>query len=116
MNDPYCPKHEWSAGTGVRCPDCVELDALQAKIDGLRGEVKRYQERLNEESKRAAEALTALQSARDIIHDYLTHAEQDGNREELDIIDERLGAAKPKRNPKMNMYDDLQKDWFGRFK
>lgn len=74
------------------------MSELGTEVNGLimklKGEIRRYQERLTEESRRAAEALTALQTARDIIHDYLTHAEQDGNREELNIIDERLRDAK----------------------
>lgn len=70
------------------------MNEIEERNVKLEAEVRAYQRRLDEESRRAAEALTALQTARDIIHDYLTHAEQDGNREELDIIDERLRDAK----------------------
>jgi hypothetical protein len=28
----YCGKHEWSAGMGYRCPDCVEVENLRDQL------------------------------------------------------------------------------------
>lgn len=57
------------------CHDGEDMDRLRARIEVLE---------------------KALASSRDIIHDYLTHSEQDGNREELNKID---AAIKNEPNP-----------------
>lgn len=36
MSDAHCIKHEWPAGMGYRCPDCVEVEKLTSEIASLK--------------------------------------------------------------------------------
>lgn len=38
MSSEYCEKHEWPAGMGNRCPDCIEIEFLKAEIAKNRAE------------------------------------------------------------------------------